>query len=405
MPRPRLLVLASTFPARAGDGVPAFVRDLALQESLDFDTRVLVPRVPGAASDEQDGDLHITRYPYFPKHWEDLADGAIIENLRAKPVRWLQVPGLFLAQLVALRRALREFRPDVLHVHWIIPQGVVALLGGRRVPQLVTTLGGDLYALNAAPLRALKARIVRRAGAVTVMNADMRDRVIALGAAPARVQVIPMGADLPPVPASAPAGADEVAAPVPGVATTRLMFVGRLVEKKGLSYLIDAVRRAPAGSLDLEVVGDGPLRTALETEASGLPVVFIGQQGRTELFAAYRRADVVVFPSVASTSGDQDGLPVALLEAMRAGRAIIATDLPGLNEVVLDDVTGLVVPDRDAAALLRAIQRLADDPDLRARLGAAAATHAEQFSIEAIGSRYRTLLHDVLGAAGRRSSD
>ncbi|MBF4566991.1 glycosyltransferase [Plantibacter sp. VKM Ac-2876] len=405
MPRPRLLVLASTFPARRGDGVPAFVRDLALQESLDFDTRVLVPRVSGAASDEQDGDLHVTRYPYFPKRWEDLADGAIIENLRAKPVRWLQVPGLFLAQLVALRRALREFRPDVLHVHWIIPQGVVALLGGRRVPQLVTTLGGDLYALNAAPLRALKARIVRRAGAVTVMNADMRDRVIALGAAPARVQVIPMGADLPPVPASVPAGAGEVAAPVPGVATTRLMFVGRLVEKKGLSYLIEAVRRAPAGSLELEIVGDGPLRTALETEASGLPVVFIGQQGRTELFAAYRRADVVVFPSVASTSGDQDGLPVALLEAMRAGRAIIATDLPGLNEVVLDDATGLVVPDRDAAALLRAIQRLADDPDLRARLGAAAATHAEQFSIEAIGSRYRALLHDVLGAAGRRSSD
>ncbi|WP_168223281.1 glycosyltransferase [Plantibacter sp. M259] len=405
MPRPRLLVLASTFPARRGDGVPAFVRDLALQESLDFDTRVLVPRVPGAASDEQDGDLHIARYPYFPKHWEDLADGAIIENLRAKPIRWLQVPGLFLAQLLALRRVLREFRPDVLHVHWIIPQGVVALLGGRRVPQLVTTLGGDLYALNAAPLRALKARIVRRAGAVTVMNADMRDRVIALGAAPARVQVIPMGADLPPVPASVPAGAGEVAAPVPGVATTRLMFVGRLVEKKGLSYLIEAVRRAPAGSLELEIVGDGPLRTALETEASGLPVVFIGQQGRTELFAAYRRADVVVFPSVASTSGDQDGLPVALLEAMRAGRAIIATDLPGLNEVVLDDATGLVVPDRDTAALLRAIQRLADDPDLRARLGAAAATHAEQFSIEAIGSRYRTLLHDVLGAAGRRSSD
>ncbi|WP_175484441.1 glycosyltransferase [Plantibacter sp. MMLR14_011] len=404
MPRPRLLVLASTFPARAGDGVPAFVRDLALQESLDFDTRVLVPRVPGAASDEQDGDLHITRYPYFPKHWEDLADGAIIENLRAKPIRWLQVPGLFLAQLIALRRVLREFRPDVLHVHWIIPQGVVALLGGRRVPQLVTTLGGDLYALNAAPLRALKARIVRRAGAVTVMNADMRDRVIALGAAPASVQVIPMGADLPPVPASEPAGADE-AVPAPGVVPARLMFVGRLVEKKGLSYLIEAVRRAPAGSLELEIVGDGPLRTALETEASGLPVVFIGQQGRTELFAAYRRADVVVFPSVASTSGDQDGLPVALLEAMRAGRAIIATDLPGLNEVVLDDATGLVVPDRDTAALLRAIQRLADDPDLRERLGAAAATQAEQFSIEAIGSRYRTLLHDVLGAVGRRSSD
>ena len=88
------------------------------------------------------------RYRFFPRRWEDLADGAILENLRARPSRWLQVPSFFLAGALAVRRAVRDTAPDVVHVHWIIPQGLMALAGRAAVPWLVTTLGGDLYALT-----------------------------------------------------------------------------------------------------------------------------------------------------------------------------------------------------------------------------------------------------------------
>ena len=89
--RPRLLVLASTFPTSPDDGTPAFVRDLAAREGEEFDVMVVVPRVPGGSAREVDGMMVVERFRYFPSRWEDLADGAIIENLRARPSRWLQV--------------------------------------------------------------------------------------------------------------------------------------------------------------------------------------------------------------------------------------------------------------------------------------------------------------------------
>jgi len=98
MQRRRLLVLASTYPARAGDGTPAFVRDLAAAESSRYETTVLVPAVPGSVGDEVDGALDVRRFRFFPRRWEDLADGAILENLRSRKSRWLQVPAFLLAE-------------------------------------------------------------------------------------------------------------------------------------------------------------------------------------------------------------------------------------------------------------------------------------------------------------------
>src|SRR5690606_6237069 len=90
--RLRLMVVASTFPGHEDDGTPAFVRDLSSRLSEAFETTVLVPRVPGSQRSEVIGNLRVERFPYFPRRWEDLAHGAILENLRERPLRWLQVP-------------------------------------------------------------------------------------------------------------------------------------------------------------------------------------------------------------------------------------------------------------------------------------------------------------------------
>jgi colanic acid/amylovoran biosynthesis glycosyltransferase len=389
--RPRLLVVASTYPATAGDGTPAFVRDLAHAVAEGFDTLVVVPRVPGAATREQDGPVTVERFRYFPRRWEDLAHGAILENLRARRSRWLQVPPFLLAEVVAMRRAVRRHRPDVVHVHWVVPQGVAALVGARGVPWLVTTLGGDVYGLRDPLSRALKSRVLRRAGAVTTMNADMRERLVALGAPPERTSVLPMGADL-----------DSVRAATAGVTPEAgaLLFVGRLAEKKGVPVLLEALRRLPA-DLDwsLDVIGDGPLQQRLEKLAAGLPVRFLGRRGRAELSAALARASVVVVPSVPTASGDQDGLPVALLEAMGSGTAVVASRLPGIDEAIEDGVSGLLVPPGDPDALAAALTRVLTDDDLRERLGRAASQAAEDHSVSAVGRRYVEVLRAV--AAGR----
>ncbi len=380
-------MLASTFPARPGDGTPGFVRDLAAVEATDFDTVVLVPRVRGAARSEVVDGLRVERFAYFPRRWEDLADGAIIENLRARRSRVLQVPFFVLFETLAVRRWVRRHRPDVLHVHWVVPQGVAALLAARKVPWLVTTLGGDVYALKDPVSLRLKRAVLTRAKAVTTMNRDMRDRLVALGADADHTLVLPMGADVDGVRRGG-AGVTRIAG--------RLLFVGRLVEKKGLAVLLDALRDLPGG-WSLDVAGDGPLRADLERRASGLPVTFLGQTTKADLARLYATCEILVAPSVPAASGDQDGLPVALLEAMAAGCAVVASEIAGINEAIVDGESGLLVAPGSQAGLTAALATLLADPVLRARYGAAASARAQEYSVEALGRRYVALLHEVVG--------
>lgn len=388
--RRKLLVVASTYPSRPDDGTPAFVRDLAWAAAREFDTTVLVPRVRGARTIEQDGPLRVVRFPYFPSRWEDLAEGAILENLRDRRRRWLQVLPFFANEVLAIWRQVRGSRPDLLHLHWIVPQGVSALLAARRVPWVVTTLGGDVYAMQSPPMRWLKRTVLRRARAVTAMNADMVRRLVELGAPTEHTYVMPMGADV--------AGLRQKRQALEQ-AQGRILFVGRLVEKKGAEILLRAVRALPPSlQWSLVVVGDGPLRRNLERQATGLPVEFRGQLSRADLANELAACEVVAVPSVPARSGDQDGLPVALLEAMASGRPVVASRLPGLDMAIEDEKTGLLVTPGDVDGLADALERLLRDRELRNRLGAAAAIRAEDFSIESQSRRYVQLYLDVLAA-------
>jgi len=386
MHRPKLLVLASTYPARTGDGTPQFVRDLATVEALSYQTTVLVPAVPGAAGRETDGALEVRRFRYFPRPWEDLADGAILENLRGRKSRWAQVIPFFVAEVLAIRREVRAVKPDVIHVHWLIPQGLAALVAAPRVPKLVTSHGGDVYGLRDRLSRRLFRAVLKNADAVTTVNTDMRDRLVELGADPTTTTVLSMGADVAAIRPLAAAAERR---------TGRILFVGRLVEKKGVSVLLEALGLLDETGYDLRIVGDGPLRSQLTGESSGHSVTFVGVLGREALAAEFGAASIAAFPSVPAASGDQDGLPVALLEAMSAGCAVVASDLPGLRDAVEDGLSGLLITPGSAEELATALGRLLGDPQLCAQLGQAAATRAENFSVDAIGGRYVALLDEV----------
>ncbi len=387
--RPSLLIIASTYPARVGDGTPSFVRDLAVGLAASFEPFVLIPAVPGGAAEEHGDGIRVRRYRFFPRRWEDLAAGAILENVRARRSRLIQVPFFMAAQFFAVRRAVREEHPAVLHAHWIIPQGIVARFAARKVPLVVTTLGGDLYALGDPVSRALKRSVLRRARAVTVMNADMRERAIALGANPDTTYVMPMGAQ---VAQFADAAAGRLSRVTDAGSPVRLLAVGRLVEKKGFHLLLEALAGVDPTRWHLTIVGDGPERRALESAAAGLPVVFVGQLTREALTRADAEADVAVFPSVRAASGDQDGLPVALLEAMASGCAVIVSDLPGLDEAIEPGVSGLSVPSGDVVALRDALATVVGEGALRAALGAGAAKRAQSFDVAAVAAAYAKVL-------------
>jgi glycosyltransferase involved in cell wall biosynthesis len=153
---------------------------------------------------------------------------------------------------------------------------------------------------------------------------------------------------------------------------TLVVALGRLVEKKGFSYLVDAAARVPG--LHVALAGEGDLRTELaaRTATASAPVRLVGALDRASVAAALAAADIVVVPSVVDRAGNVDGLPNVLLEAMAAGRAVIASRVAGIPDVVTDGVDGILVEEKDVAGLAAALARLAGDPALRQRLGAAA---------------------------------
>ena len=388
---PRLLVVASTFPARRGEGTPGFVWDLAEQEARRFETMVLVPRIGDAPRRERAAGFEIRRFRYFPRRWEDLADGAILENLRARPLRWLQVLPFLVGEAIAMRRCIAEFDPDVLHVHWVLPQGLVAALAAPGRRWVLTAHGGDVYALAGWLATGLKRLALRRATAITVPNQEMRERLLQLGANPNTTQVMPMGAD---VTAVRTARAERRGG--------RLLFVGRLAEKKGVAVLLRALAAGELGDgWSLDLIGDGPLRPGLEQAPRGLGrrVRFLGTMDRAGVAAAMAECDVFVLPSVPAPSGDRDGLPVVLLEAMAAGCAIVASSLPGIDAVLVDGHTGLLVPPGDSPALAAALSKLLRDGELRAKLGGAAAEVVDDYSIEVVGVQYTDLLGSLAQAS------
>jgi colanic acid/amylovoran biosynthesis glycosyltransferase len=183
--------------------------------------------------------------------------------------------------------------------------------------------------------------------------------------------------------------------------------VGRLVEKKGIGYVLEAVRRLREAGVaaEYEVVGDGPLRTTLEAEARRLAigerVHFLGWQSQDQVAQALERAQVLVAPSITAGNADEEGIPNVLKEAMAVGLPVVSTATGGIPELVEHDVTGLLVPERDADTLAARLNELATHPERRAALARAGRARVERdYDIERLNDRLVMLFAGLSRTAG-----
>ena len=355
---PVLLVLASTYPRWAGDPEPGFVHELCKRLTDRFRVVVVGPHAAGAKSRETMDGVEVVRYRYAPAALETLVnDGGIVTNLRRVRWKWLLLPGFALGLLWTAWRTIARERPAVAHAHWLLPQGLaLAALGAidwRVPPFLVTSHGADLFTLRAAPLQGLKRFVARRAAAMTVVSAAMRDEMVRIGIDASKVEVQPMGVDLShrytPDP-TVPRSSDE------------LLFVGRLVEKKGLRHLIDAMPRILAArpSAFLTVAGFGPEEAERRQQVEGLglqeKVLFLGAVAQAQLPSLYRRAAVFVAPFVEATSGDREGLGLVAIEAAGCGCPLIISDLPAVHQVFPAGAGAMLVEPGNTVALAEAVE-------------------------------------------------
>jgi glycosyltransferase involved in cell wall biosynthesis len=398
LPLVRILIVSTAFPRYPDDPTAKWlvetIRRLAA-EGYEFE--VLTSAYRGGGNASFDG-IPIHRFRYFFARWERLTHEESAPDRMRRSLLYKVLPLFYLLSgSVAAWRLGRRGNFDIIHVHWPVPHalfGWAARAGARRRPKLIAHFYSIELRWVRHSLRVLTGFLRR---AITTA-----DRVVAISTSTAReiqevapvpVEVIPYAVDLPHP--SRLASSDS--------GPTRLLYVGRLVERKGVRYLIEALAAlAPNVRAEAVIIGDGPERDALQATAQSLGVAdrvtFRGWVTPEELDRAYSKASIFALPAVVDARGDTEGLGMVLLEAMTYRLPVVSTPLGGITDIVTDGQTGLLVPPNDAPALARAITTLVTDQPLAERLAIAGQRYAEQhFGWDGVLAAWRGLYHEATG--------
>lgn len=410
----KVIHIATAFPRSDQDVItPWLVELIRRQREAGVDAQVLTSAYRGLG-DQTISGIPVHRFRYAPKRGETLThDETVPDLIERHPTRLALVPPYLVAGMRAAR-SLGKKGPDVAHVHWPMPH---ALFGAsmRSGSAGRTALVSSFYA---AELNWTRRRLpwlnrfvtwcVRTSDATTAISASTADLVRSRGGDPV---VIPFGAALDADDDSAEGSALGRGERLPfsraAEESMRVLFVGRLVERKGVEYLVRAVeqlrRTRPAV---LTVVGEGQwetkIRDAVRQCGGEEWVTFAGRVPAAELRALYAGTDVFVLPAVVDSKGDTEGLGVVLLEAMRFGRPVVASAVGGIPDIVEDGRTGWLVPAGDVAELAGALDRVAADPEAARRVAAAGRSMAlDRFSWSSILARLSACYDTAINARRR----
>ena len=383
----KLLITGSTFPRWEGDTEPRFIFDYAEAMTKYFDVTVLVPAAPGAKAQEKMADVNVIRYHYFPVHkWETLCyPGAIVPRIKEKKIRVFLVPFLLLSLYFHLRKILPEY--DIVHAHWLIPQGIVQSFFKEK-PYIVTGHGGDVTSLNKGILRKLKIRCLRNSRHVTVVSEHLKKCLQKLQPE-VDPSVISMGVNTKNfgqqyrVPDYFGQGDKKV-----------VLFVGRLAEIKGVTYLIEAMKQIDAV---LIIVGDGTLREELRLQAAQIEkgkIQFWGSKTHEELKSIYASADVFAAPSITTSKGEQEGLGLVMVEAMASGLPVVATKTGGIPQLIKDGVNGLLCEEKCVWQLTDNICSLLNNKTLYQKIVKNSEETVKQYDYCHIADMYKEIIEN-----------
>jgi glycosyltransferase involved in cell wall biosynthesis len=398
-------MVTSSYPRFPGDIVAPFIEEIAHSVAdRGHDVDVVLPHHPQLQADE-DGRVRLLPVRYAPTDALSIwGYGQSLESdVRLRRRVYFLLPAVALAVRRRVARLLREHAYDVVNAHWVVPNGVLIadLVHRRRVPFVVSLHGSDVFiAERLRPAGHLAARTLRGADAVTACSGDLSRRALLLGGDPERMQTIPYGVDTNTFSPEKANG--DMRARLGGTPGALLVVaIGRLVEKKGFRYLVEAAANSVA--IQVVIIGDGDLRSALKRQAAELGdrVRLVGGLSRDLVPAALASADVLAVPSVVDAAGNVDGLPNALLESLASGRPVVASRVGGIPDVLEDDVNGLLVPPNDPDAIAAALKRLQNEPETRSRLGREARrTAAERLTWEVAAESFEECYSDARSRCG-----
>jgi glycosyltransferase involved in cell wall biosynthesis len=393
----RICVIGSTYPRFHDDPVVPWLREsVARLARRGHEVTVVAPAFEGLESHAIDG-VRVLRFRYAPRGIESLTHDEGAPSKVRNPLYKLLAPGYVVsgaAHLLAWS-ASRAF--DVLHVHWPFPHGLIAeaTAAFRGVPRVATCHGSELAMARRSPLIA---GVLRRSLLQTeVLSCNSSHTLGEIRRLCGRdAAIVPYGSTVD-------CGRDAYALR-PSNDPAILMFSGRLIQRKGIDYLIRALPRVlERRSVELVITGDGERRGEWESLAASLGLTervrFLGFVTAARLAELYRSCDVYVHPAIFDDNNDTEGLGVVLVEALANRCPVVASEVGGIVDVIHHEKTGLLVPEKDERALADAIVRLLEDRALAAQLASAGAAFAQQhFDWERITDETQALYEQAIAS-------
>jgi glycosyltransferase involved in cell wall biosynthesis len=414
--KPKILTLTSSFPSGEDAISGGFVKDLAVElEKKGNEVLILAPHSPGIAVREVVDGLDVRRFRYmYPEGWERLGGRAMLPQARSDFPSMVLLFFLFLSELCHGIRVATKEKVDVLHSHWLLPQGLVGAVIRKitHKPHLLTIHSAGLSAMEMLPFRTRIADfIAKNSDRIVIVSSYGRARFLGLVSAEeaddawGEITIQPMGVDETRFEGT---DKDETRRKYGIPAKDFLvLYVGRLSEVKGVEHLIRAMRIQKDKSIAsrLLVVGDGPLGDELKAITNSLEltdrVAFVGRKTGVGLDEYFTMTDVVVVPSIVTDTGDTEGLPVVILEAFAAGKPVIASKVGGVSDAVDHEHVGLLVPQKSPKDISDAIERLMDDRNLYARMVENALDRARtRFSWTSVSEVFDNLMKTISEEAG-----
>jgi glycosyltransferase involved in cell wall biosynthesis len=398
----KALFIVTAYPRHEGDVITPWMGEtIDRLKAAGIDVEVVAPSYRGSKTGHV-GGVKVHRFRYGPASMETLThDVPAMDRIAASPAMAALLPGYIAAGSAAAARIAREGKFDIVHAFWPIPHGIFGLAArNASTAALVSTFFSSELNWSGASKKIfgpMLRRIVAGSDAVTVISTFTGERLRQFVPGVKSV-IIPFGA-----------AAQKRERASSGATATRsssdlfnLLFVGRLVRRKGVDVLLNAAAQlADDPRLRIHIVGEGPERTSLMNEAGRLGVTgfvkFEGGVSSQRIVECFESCDALVLPAIVTESGETEGLGVVLLEAMGYDKPVIASDAGGITDIVIDDETGLLSPAGDAAALARTIRRAMDDPQRMQRLSENGKLHAErEFSWDTIVSRLVATYHSAV---------
>mgnify|MGYP005839975597 CR=1 FL=1 len=385
----KVCFVTTAFPRWVGDGDGAFIWELVRAVARQgIHVRVVAAHSPGVPTHEYMDEIEVVRPRYWwPEQWEVMrkAGGGLPVAWQKYPMTRIQVLPFLLAHTLATVRSARLC--DLVHAHWTLSAGVACL--GRslhRKPVIATVQGSDIFQIPRHPVGAWLTRsILLACDRVTALSHALKERVVELGVNPERVHIIPNGVDTA-----------QFVPPDEEERENLILFVGSLIERKGVRYLLRAM---PAVFSDfpnyrLVVVGDGPqagfLRTLADDLGLGERVTFVGFQPQDMIRSLMQRARLLVLPSL------EEGMGVVLVEALACGTPIVASHVDGIRDVITPDV-GVMVAPADSAALFAGVREVLGDPVRWKAMSRSARTRAvTHYGWDEIAARFVDLYRSLL---------